>query len=92
MELQRITSRELQVLELVSVGLKGHEIASRLFLSPETIYTHKKKIMDKLKAKNAANLIYISMKAGLLQGSLPSPGSIPSPGSKPGFVLQSSTA
>jgi LuxR family maltose regulon positive regulatory protein len=43
-----LTSRELEVLELLRQGLYQREIAERLFVSPETIKTHVTHIYQKL--------------------------------------------
>jgi DNA-binding NarL/FixJ family response regulator len=49
-----LTSRERDVLELVSSGLSNREIAAKLFLSENTIKTHLRNIMDKYHFKNRA--------------------------------------
>ena len=61
-----ITKREMEVLRLVSEGMKAHEIAKELFLSPYTVNDHRRNIMEKLDAKNVANMISISFSNGLL--------------------------
>lgn len=63
----KITQREMEVLHCISNGMKAHEIAKHLFLSPYTINDHRKSIMEKLDAKNTANLIAISFYRGLLK-------------------------
>jgi DNA-binding NarL/FixJ family response regulator len=35
-----ITARELEVLQLLALGLANHDIAARLFLSPRTVERH----------------------------------------------------
>jgi len=55
--LMPLTNREIEILELISNGQSTRDIALRLFLSSETIKTHRKNIMLKLDAKNVANLI-----------------------------------
>ncbi len=61
-----ITQREMEVLQLLSAGLKGEEIAQRLYLSPDTIKSHRRSIMRKLDARNVAHLISKSFRKGIL--------------------------
>ena len=56
-ETHRLTSRELEVLALVMQGLTNHEIAEKLFISYETVKSHRKNILLKTGAKNTAALI-----------------------------------
>ncbi|HEX8508258.1 MAG TPA: LuxR C-terminal-related transcriptional regulator, partial [Propionibacteriaceae bacterium] len=44
-----LTSREVDVLRLVAVGLSNAEIADQLVLSPRTVHAHLRSIFDKLK-------------------------------------------
>ena len=67
MLLAKITKRELEVIHCLSEGMKAHEIAKHLFLSPHTINDYRRNIMNKLDAKNTANLISISFCHGLLK-------------------------
>lgn len=52
-----LTSREVDVLSLILKGLKRSQIAEQLFVSVETIKTHRKNIMAKFKAKDSGDLI-----------------------------------
>lgn len=47
-----ISSRELEVLQLVAEGLSNQEIASRLFVSLNTVKTHSSRIFEKLEVKS----------------------------------------
>ena len=49
---QVLSERELEVLELVSQGLKNREIANKLFISENTVRTHLRNILDKLHVQN----------------------------------------
>ena len=55
-----LTSREFEVLYLLSSGHSTPEIAKELFLSPETVKTYRKNLITKLDAKNVANLIRLA--------------------------------
>lgn len=53
----KLSSREKEILQLLTAGLSNKEIATRLFLSEMTIKTHRKNIMGKLDAHNLADLL-----------------------------------
>ncbi|MBK8502004.1 MAG: helix-turn-helix transcriptional regulator [Saprospiraceae bacterium] len=61
-----ITEREIEILELISSGHSTIEIASDLFLSPETIKTYRKSLMNKFGARNMAQLIRIAFEKGVI--------------------------
>lgn len=54
---QKLTVREIEVLGLIMQGLTNHEIADKLFISYETVKSHRKNILEKTGAKNTAALI-----------------------------------
>lgn len=47
-----LSERELEVLHLVSQGLKNREIADQLFISENTVRSHLRNILDKLHVQN----------------------------------------
>ena len=47
-----LTSRELEVLEKMAMGLSNQEIGQALFLSESTIKTHVSNILLKMEVKN----------------------------------------
>src|SRR6266513_3163690 len=49
----RLSDRELEILELIGKGTEVRQIAKRLHLSPKTVETHRAHIKDKLDLKNA---------------------------------------
>jgi RNA polymerase sigma factor (sigma-70 family) len=59
--LARLTPREREVLDAVARGLHAKEIASALGISPRTVEVHKTRIMEKLGARNAAELVRFSL-------------------------------
>jgi len=61
-----ITNREHEVLQMLSYGHTSSEIANQLYLSHHTIVDHRKAIMSKLSARNAAEMIRKGFEKGLL--------------------------
>jgi DNA-binding NarL/FixJ family response regulator len=64
----RLTKRERQILELVAKELNNVQIAAQLNLSPRTVHTHRRAIMQKLGVRNTAGLIRQAIELGLLPG------------------------
>lgn len=56
-DLPRLTKRETEILRLVSEGETTATIAAKLFISPQTVETHRKNLMQKFKVNNSAALI-----------------------------------
>jgi DNA-binding NarL/FixJ family response regulator len=55
--LQALTDREIEVFTLIGEGLSISEIGHRLHLSVKTIGTYRERIKEKLKLKNATELL-----------------------------------
>jgi len=51
---ERLTPRQLEVLQLIAAGYTTSEMAGELSLSPETVRWHVKSILRKLHAKTRA--------------------------------------
>ncbi|MNT67290.1 Spore germination protein GerE [compost metagenome] len=62
----KITKREKQVLKLIEEGKTTVAMADLLFVSPLTIETHRRNLMQKFGVKNALELIKISREQLLL--------------------------
>ena len=60
------TVRELEVLRHLASGLTTGEIAERLFLSFNTVETHRRNIMQKSEAKNTTELIVDCIRKGYI--------------------------
>jgi len=65
-ELHSLTSREMEVIQLLAHGLLTREIAGKMFISGKTVERHKTNIMKKMKVKNTAQLIRLATEKGLL--------------------------
>ncbi|GAA4144090.1 response regulator transcription factor [Actinomadura keratinilytica] len=66
-ELNALTDREREVLELVAAGLSNEEIAERLVLSPATAKTHVSRILAKLGARDRAQLVVLAYESGMIR-------------------------
>ncbi|PVY40216.1 DUF4080 domain-containing protein [Pontibacter virosus] len=63
--LQNLRKREIEILELICQGCSTKEIAERLFISPNTVSTHRKSIQRKLGTNNVADLVSLGREAGI---------------------------
>jgi len=61
-----LTSREMQVLQLVAQGMSYPQIAEKMIISPTTVNSYQKKLHLKLDAKTRFELIENAKKEGLL--------------------------
>lgn len=52
-----ISKRELEVLQLMALGLSNQEIAERLFVSLNTVKTHSGKVFEKLDVKRRTQAV-----------------------------------
>lgn len=62
----RLTKREKEILKMIAEGKTSTDIGNQLFVSPVTVETHRRNLMQKLEVKNVAALIKIAMENGLL--------------------------
>ena len=61
-----LTNRELDVLNLIVLEHSSKQIADRLFLSFETIRSHRKSIIIKLDVKSTAGIVRVALESGLV--------------------------
>jgi DNA-binding NarL/FixJ family response regulator len=62
-----LTERELEIIILIALEHSGKEISEKLFISTNTVETHRKNIMKKLKAKNTISLVKFALKNKLIK-------------------------
>jgi DNA-binding NarL/FixJ family response regulator len=65
-ELPDLSSRELDVLELLAEGYDNTDIAARLYLSPSTVKNHASKLFDKLGVDNRVQAATFALRNGLV--------------------------
>jgi two-component system NarL family response regulator len=61
-----LTSREIQVLQLVSQGLRNKEIAAVLGISDETARVHVKNVLAKLKVNDRSAAVNVGVRRGII--------------------------
>jgi NarL family two-component system response regulator LiaR len=61
-----ITARELEILQLIAAGLSNREIATRLFVSENTVKTHSARVFSKLNAKRRTQAVQLAKEARLI--------------------------
>jgi len=72
----RLTSREMEVLQLIAEGHANKQIADKLFISIKTVEKHRQQLMDKLEIHDVAGLTRYAIRKGIIenpQGTYKSP-------------------
>jgi DNA-binding NarL/FixJ family response regulator len=64
--LESLTHREREILGLLAAGHKNSAIAEELFISPETVKTHRKNLMRKLDLHNISSLVKLALEHHLV--------------------------
>ncbi len=62
----QLTSREVEILEWMSLGKSTADIAALLYISQETVKSHRAKMMHKLNCNNAVHLVAKAIKGGVI--------------------------
>ncbi|MBI3971515.1 MAG: response regulator transcription factor, partial [Chloroflexi bacterium] len=65
--LARLSEREREILRLIAEGCTSQEIGERLYLSVNTVQTHRRHIMEKLDLHDRSQLVRYAHRVGLLQ-------------------------
>lgn len=64
-KLQRLTSREREVLEGIAEGLNNKELADRFCIGHTTVKTHVNRMMQKLELRDRVEAVLFAIEAGL---------------------------
>jgi DNA-binding NarL/FixJ family response regulator len=63
-----LSKREREIMDLLSHGLTGEDVAERLVLSSETVKTHIRNAMSKLEANTRVHAVAIALREGYISG------------------------
>lgn len=63
----QLSRREKEILKYIAMEYTTQEIADTLFISQNTVNTHRKNMLSKINAKNTAGLVKYAMQQGLLK-------------------------
>jgi two-component system response regulator NreC len=64
---EELSPREREVLRITAEGYDARDIGERLFLSPKTVETYRRRAMEKLGLQSRAELVRYALRHGLLQ-------------------------
>jgi len=64
--LDRLTPREREIFDLLVAGYANKDIATKLFISPRTVETHRQRITSKLAARSVNDLFQLALRHGLI--------------------------
>jgi DNA-binding NarL/FixJ family response regulator len=64
---QSLTGREVEVLRQIAGGNRNRDIATKLFITEETVKVHIKHIMEKLGASDRTQAVAIGVRRGIIQ-------------------------
>ena len=65
-----LTSREMEVLQLVAEGAANKQIAAELHISIKTVEKHRQSLMNKLDIHDTAGLTRFAISAGIIESSV----------------------
>jgi DNA-binding NarL/FixJ family response regulator len=68
--LERLTSRQREILQLVAEGQTTKEIAGRLNLAVKTVETHRGQLMSRLDIHDIAGLVRYAIRVGLITSDI----------------------
>lgn len=69
-QVARLSSREMEVLQLIAEGQPNKQIAEELGISVKTVEKHRQSVMDKLRIHDTAGLTRYAIEAGIIESSV----------------------
>lgn len=64
---ESLTKRETEILKLICDGLSSKDISVKLFISINTVETHRKKILTKLNVRNSVGIVKYALENNLIE-------------------------
>jgi DNA-binding NarL/FixJ family response regulator len=61
-----LTPREVQVVELISLGLRNKEVAASLGISEETVQVHVRSVLTKLDVSDRTAAVHVALQRGII--------------------------
>ena len=61
-----LTEREREILQLLAEGMRNDDIASKLFISPQTVQTHVRNILGKLRVHSKLEAVAFAVRYGAI--------------------------
>lgn len=65
-QIPKLTRREKEILIEASLGLTTNQIAEKLFISPHTVESHRKNLIEKFQTSNLSSAIKLAIEYGLI--------------------------
>jgi DNA-binding NarL/FixJ family response regulator len=65
-DLEPLSDRERDVVQLIALGYTNQEIAKQLFISARTVDSHRANILSKLRVQSRAQLVMCALSSGLI--------------------------
>jgi DNA-binding NarL/FixJ family response regulator len=67
----KLTAREMDVLQLIAKGNANKEIAAQLSITEETVKSHVTRMLDKLRANDRTHAVMIGLQRGIIELTSP---------------------
>jgi DNA-binding NarL/FixJ family response regulator len=64
--LKQLTERELEVIQQLAQGMRNDDIATKLFISPQTVQTHVRNVLAKLGVHSKLEAVALAVKHGAI--------------------------
>ncbi len=64
-----LTEREREILQLLAQGMRNDDIAKQLYISPQTVQTHVRNILGKLRVHSKLEAVAFAVRHGAIQVS-----------------------
>ena len=66
-EPRKLTAREIEIVKMVTVGVRNREVAEHLGISVKTVETHRANIMNKLGLRGTVDLVHYALREKLIK-------------------------